>query len=135
MRPLRSRLAGLALLLQVLVAFGATRGLVLCVGPAGHVAVEDYDAASRCRESYSGLATDAATGLSVLGAHPACVDTPILGVAGERSTSLLRFATVTLAISPTAELPLLDAFAQHVDWTQELPLTIARILRSVVLLI
>jgi len=134
-RPLRNRLAGLALLLQVLVAFGATRGLVLCVGPWGHVAVEDYEASSQCRESDSGLGTDAFTGSLVLGTPPACVDTPLLGAALEPSTSPLRFAAIALAMAPVADPSPLDLFADRAGWTHDLRPKSARILRSVVLLI
>lgn len=134
-RPLRNRLAGIALLLQVLVAFGASRGLVLCVGPAGHVAVEDYEAASRCRESEVGVGTNAFTGFSVLGAPPACVDTPLLGSAAERSTSPVRFLAAAVATASVAELPRAEAFAGRADWLHERPPTRSRILRSVILLI
>ena len=135
LRPLRNRLAGLALLLQVLAAFGATHGLVLCVGAAGHVAVEDYEAASHCRESGGGLDTNDFTGTSVLGASPACVDTPLLAAGIERSNSPLRFAAVAMALAPIAELPSFDAFADHAGWTRESRSNSTRILKSIVLLI
>ncbi len=49
-QPIRNRIAALALVLQVFAVFGTTRGIVLCVGPAAHVA-EDTQAAARCKAS------------------------------------------------------------------------------------
>jgi len=133
-RPFRSLLAASALVLQVLMGLGATRGVVLCVGSAGHVAFEGYEAASRCREADNGLAADAFTGSSEAGAPPACVDTPLLEAGSERSTSPLRFAPAVVAEAPAALLPRRVELVGRAAWMLGAPRD-ARILRSVILLI
>ncbi len=78
---------------------------------------------------------DALTGSPVLGASPACVDTPLLGSVSERITSTLRFGTPAVATLPVAEILHRVVIEGRVVWMRESRPTSARILRSVVLLI
>ena len=133
-RP-RSQLTILALLLQVLAIFGGAKGVVLCVGQAGHVAIEDYKAAQRCRESSAGLASDVVSGSSTVAAPPACVDTPAFVAALEQATSPARGHDVAVAVPLATTLPLAPLAAIRVARTTAPPPPSARILRSVVLLI
>ena len=132
---LHSRFVGLALLLQVVVAFGPMRGLVLCVGPAGHVAVEDDEAALRCRDLATEIGPVGSIATPMVRAPATCVDTLLLGAAPHQSTSPLRFAVAALATVPVAELPRPRVFARGGASMREPPPASARILRSVILLI
>ena len=134
-RLLRSRLAAIVFALQALAAFGAARGLVVCVGTAGHVAVEDPDAAARCRASAIGLDSGKSKVASAFHTPPACVDTPLLGAASERSTPSARNFDTVLATTSVVALPRMDRVVGRVAWTREPPPSHARHLRSVILLI
>lgn len=134
-RTARRRFAGIVLALQVLVAFGAAHGLVLCVGPAGHVAVEDYEAALRCHASAAALEANPVVGASVLGVTSECADTPLLQAAPERSASPLRISTASVAASSVVEPPRRDVLPGRSVWEHRSLQTSAHILRSVVLLI
>ena len=131
---LRSGLVGLALLLQVVAATGAAQYFVVCVGPAGHVAVEDYEAASRCRASESGLGAEVFAGFSIVGARSVCVDTALFGASPEGSTSLLRAPALVVATAVVA-LPDVEVAPRRAVWSQDPPGMSTRVLRSVVLLI
>ena len=133
--PLRNRLAGIALLLQVLATFGAARGLVLCVGPEGHVAVEDPQAALRCQESENGLGTHDFSGTSRFSAPATCVDSPILGVYPEKCTPTVPAAATAVAMGPVAEIPRLKVLASRIGPMREPAPPSVHVLRKVVLLI
>jgi hypothetical protein len=133
---IRNHLTALAVLLQVFAAFGTTRGLVLCVGPEGHVAVEDAEASSHCRAAQSafGSAEQARERLEVA-VPPKCTDTPVFAAAPDRWVPPFRFATPVLAVAPIVSVsrPAL-AISHERIWAQP-PRERARILRSIVLLI
>lgn len=134
-RTLRNRLAGIAVLLQVLAVLGITPGLVLCVGTTGHIAVEAAEAAGRCRESDSGLVTDDIAGQPALRVTPMCVDTPFSTAFPDRSTSPLPLGAAAMAAAPVAEVPRPEVLGTRARLRVELPFARARLLRTVVLLI
>lgn len=103
----------------------------MCVGLAGHVAVEDYAGAVRCREAGSELATRIFGGSSI-SVSAACIDTPLVG-ATDRVAG--RSATAPIHAAPSADVPGAQRF-----WVSEISrigpvLSRAHIQRSVVLLI
>lgn len=132
----RRLLTVLALLLQVLAILGGAKGVVVCVGQAGHVAVEDYKAAQICRESSAGFAADAdvASGSAAVAAPADCVDTPLWVATFERATSPARGHDVAIAPSPASALPLAPLLAIAVARATAPPPS-THVLRSVVLLI
>jgi len=132
---IRNRFAALALALQVVAVFGTARGLVLCVGPAGHLAVEDTEAAARCRALQAEHATESLGGGPAAGAPAACFDTPVFAAAADRGTSPVRFALPALAVAPHISLPRPTLLTWRVHPSAEPRPGPARMLRSVVLLI
>lgn len=131
--PTRNRLAALALVLQVLAVFGTMRGLVVCVGAAGHRAIEDREAAARCRADEADLLVDSAGGAPEVRVPAPCVDTPLMTAASDRGASPLRFAPDAIAISAVAVLPRPEVLERRVRPWAEPPVARARLLRSVVL--
>lgn len=133
--PIRNRVAALALVLQVLAVFGTARGLVLCVGPAGHVAVEDAQAAVRCRASQGEIPDTPTNGRPTVAASPACSDTPVFEAAPNRTVSAPRFEGLAVAATLAALFPQPAATAPVARrWSQPRPLETRR-LRTIVLLI
>jgi hypothetical protein len=135
-RLLRHGVVGLALLLQVVATFGATRGLILCIQASGHVAVEDYAAMARCHAPAGALATHAVGDVSVRGAPERCVDTQLLEDIREGSAAPRQSGAVPVALAASGGLGLHDAFAgRAIRLREPPPAKPARVLRSIVLLI
>ena len=135
-RPLHISFTAFAVLLfQALAIFGTARGLVYCVGPAGHLAIEDNDAARRCRESSAGLGADLSGGTPVVNGHPVCVDTPLSAQVLNRAVSLAMTHDFVVAALSVAGFESARPLVVRLTRTPALPSPNARSLRSVVLLI
>ena len=136
-RTLLSYLIALALLPQFLAISAGAHGLVVCVGQGGHVAIEDHEAARRCRDSSAGIGVDSSSGsLIVNGPAAVCVDTPLVGSADQLVTSIARSHGEILIAAPSNELGLRSApLVGHVPRTLPAPAASSRLLRGVVLLI
>jgi len=130
----RNRFAALALVLQVVAVFGTAPGVVLCVGPAGHLAVENTEAAARCRALQAELALESLGGVPAVGAPATCVDTPVF-TAADRGASLVRFVLPALAAALHTALPRPTVTTWRAHPSAEPRAARARMLRSVVLLI
>jgi hypothetical protein len=124
----------LGVLLQAFAAMGAPYALVLCVGSAGHVAIEDESSASRCRTEQGGLATAG----SEPGVTGSCVDTPLGGALAGSPASTVPLPHPAQMLAAPAYLSALDAqgaLAVRPDRRPAVAPGLGRILRATVLLI
>lgn len=94
----RSRLAGIALSVQVFTAFCATDNLVICVGAEGHTAIETRIGADQCCGGAVETSTTALSGEQRC-SPGGCVDSALVTAASKDRPSFLAVAPAVLLVA------------------------------------